>query len=286
MWFLTAIFQAVAQAVTWVLPVSESGHSAIFHDFSGRFSGNGSELTGLVHIGIALGIFLVFIKLFARLFGEFIAFFKDAFAKQNPFVNPGGVRRFMFGTVLGFLPMVLLLVPAGKYGNVYGLFRSMGYNGTLLDEGVFFALTGGLILLALLQMKKHGPQKNVDWYAALILGFAAAFSLPIAGLSYMGALFCLGVTMGVARKISYRFAAVSSVLTLLVLGVVEICTCVTYVNIIAGIVAVVLSAAVTYFMVKLMLWILHGGKLKAFAYYDFALAGVCVVVGIFELILR
>ena len=190
------------------------------------------------------------------------------------------------GTVLGFLPMVLLLVPAGKYGNVYGLFRSMGYNGTLLDEGVFFALTGGLILLALLQMKKHGPQKNVDWYAALILGFAAAFSLPIAGLSYMGALFCLGVMMGVARKISYRFAAVSSVLTLLVLGVVEICTCVTYVNIIAGILAVVLSAAVTYFMVKLMLWILHGGKLKAFAYYDFALAGVCVVVGIFELILR
>ena len=186
MWFLTAIFQAVAQAVTWVLPVSESGHSAIFHDFSGRFSGNGSELTGLVHIGIALGIFLVFIKLFVRLFGEFIAFFKDAFAKQNPFVNPGGARRFMFGTVLGFLPMVLLLVPAGKYGNVYGLFRSMGYNGTLLDEGVFFALTGGLILLALLQMKKHGPQKNVDWYAALILGFAAAFSLPIAGLSYMG----------------------------------------------------------------------------------------------------
>ena len=216
MWFLTAIFQAVAQAVTWVLPVSESGHSAIFHDFSGRFSGNGSELTGLVHIGIALGIFLVFIKLFVRLFGEFIAFFKDAFAKQNPFVNPGGARRFMFGTVLGFLPMVLLLLPAGKYGNVYGLFRSMGYNGTLLDEGVFFALTGGLILLALLQMKKHGPQKNVDWYAALILGFAAAFSLPIAGLSYMGVLFCLGVMMGVARKISYRFAAVSSVLTLLV----------------------------------------------------------------------
>lgn len=144
MWFLTAIFQAVAQAVTWVLPVSESGHSAIFHDFSGRFSGNGSELTGLVHIGIALGIFLVFIKLFVRLFGEFIAFFKDAFAKQNPFVNPGGVRRFMFGTVLGFLPMVLLLVPAGKYGNVYGLFRSMGYNGTLLDEGVFSPSQAGL----------------------------------------------------------------------------------------------------------------------------------------------
>ena len=77
-----------------------------------------------------------------------------------------------------------------------------------------------------------------------------------------------------------------AVLAVLVLGVVEICTCVTYVNIFAGILAVVLSAAVTYFMVKLMLWILHGGKIKVFAYYDFALAGVCVVVGIFELILR
>ncbi len=286
MWFLTAIFQAVAQAVTWVLPVSESGHSAIFHDFSGRFSGNGSELTGLVHIGIALGLLLVFYKLFLRLFRELVAFFKDAFAKHNPFVKPGGARQFLFGTVLGFLPLLLLLVPAGKYGNVYGLLRSMSYNGTLLDEGVFFALTGGLILLAVLQMKKQGPQKNVDWYAALILGFAAAFSLPIAGLSYMGVLFCLGVMMGVARKISYRFAAVSGVVTLLVLGVVEICTCVTYVNIIAGVLAVVLSAAVTCFMVKLMLWILQKGKLKVFAYYDFALAVVCITVGAFELILR
>lgn len=286
MWFITAIFQAIAQAVTWALPVSESGHSAIFHDFSGRFSGNVSQLTGLVHIGIAIGIFCVFFKLFVRLFKEFIAFFRDAFAKQNPFVNPGSARQFMFGTVLGFLPMMLLLVPAGKYDNVYGLFRSMGHNGTLLDEGVFFALTGAFIMLALLQMNKHGPQKNVDWYAALILGFAGAFSLPISGLSYMGILFCLGVMMGIARKISYRFAAVSSVLTLLVLGVVELCVCVTYVKVFAGILAVVLSAVVTFFMIKLMLWILQHGRLKIFAYYDFTLAGICVVVGIFELLLR
>lgn len=139
--------------------MSESGHSAIFHDFSGRFSGNGSELTGLVHIGIALGIFLVFIKLFVRLFGEFIAFFQRCVCKAKSLCKPRRCTPVYVRHGAGFLPMVLLLVPAGKYGNVYGLFRSMGYNGTLLDEGVFFALTGGLILLALLQMKKHGPQR-------------------------------------------------------------------------------------------------------------------------------
>ncbi len=47
---LTAIFQAIGQAISWVLPISESGHSAIFHNFSGRFTNACSQLTGVVHI--------------------------------------------------------------------------------------------------------------------------------------------------------------------------------------------------------------------------------------------
>ena len=71
----------------------------------------------------------MFIKLFVRLFGEFIAFFKDAFAKQNPFVNPGGARRFMFGTVLGFALVwhIWWLAAAGLVGMV-GSFIARAYD--------------------------------------------------------------------------------------------------------------------------------------------------------------
>jgi undecaprenyl pyrophosphate phosphatase UppP len=53
---LTAIVQAILQAVTWILPISESGHSSIFHDFAGRVSDSCAAITGVIHIGIAIGI--------------------------------------------------------------------------------------------------------------------------------------------------------------------------------------------------------------------------------------
>ena len=66
MWILKAIFQAIAQAVTFILPVSESGHSAVFHNFAERYTNACSQLTGIIHIGIAIGLFLAFFKLFKK----------------------------------------------------------------------------------------------------------------------------------------------------------------------------------------------------------------------------
>lgn len=59
---ITAVFQAIGQALTFIFPISESGHSAIFHNFAARNSGEVSELTGLIHIGIALGIIIAFLR--------------------------------------------------------------------------------------------------------------------------------------------------------------------------------------------------------------------------------
>lgn len=286
MWFLTAIFQAVGQAVTWVLPVSENGHSSIFHDFSGRFTGNVSELTGLIHIGIAVGIIIAFYKLFIRLFAEFFGAWNDLFHKRLQIKKVTGMRQFMYMTLIAFVPMLLLLIPAGKYGNLYGLLRCTAHNLTLLDDGIFFALLGAFVLFAMLQLKKNLNNKNIDLLAAVILGFAAAFSIPIAGLSLMGVVFCLAVIMGVSKKPAFRFAATLSVPVLIGLGIGEICTCVTYVHIFAGVLAVVVAALVTFFTIKVMLWMINNAKLMLFAYYDFALAAVCMIVGIFELLLR
>lgn len=65
------------------VPVSESGHSVIFHNFSGRFTNACSQLTGVIHIGIAIGLFIAFYKLFISLFKNFsqlgtIFFIKDS----------------------------------------------------------------------------------------------------------------------------------------------------------------------------------------------------------------
>ena len=100
MWILTSIFQAIGQALTWVLPVSESGHSVIFHNFSGRFSNACSQLTGVVHIGIAIGLFIAFYKLFVNLFKNFFDTFNDVFHKKLDLKNITPQRNFMYMTVL------------------------------------------------------------------------------------------------------------------------------------------------------------------------------------------
>lgn len=287
MWFLTAIFQAIGQAVTWVLPVSETGHSSIFHDFSGRFSGNVSELTGLVHIGIAIGFMIVFYKLFIKLFAHFFAGWKELFTKQLKPKESSGLRRFMYFTFIALIPMLFLFIPVGKkYFNLYGLLNATSYNETLLDDGIFFALTGLMLFLASLQLEKRLNNKQLTLPVAIISGFAAAVSLPISGLSVIATVFCLAVIMGVSKKQAFRFASVISVPALIGLGISEIVTCVTYVNIFAGIIAVVLSAAVTVFVVKFMLWVVENAKLQPFMYYDFSLGALCVIIGIIELIVR
>lgn len=287
MWFLTAIFQAVGQAVTWVLPVSETGHSSIFHDFSGRFSGNVSELTGLVHIGIALGFIIVFYKLFIKLGAEFFMGWKELFTKKLNRKETSGLRRFMYFSFIALIPMLFLFIPAGqKFFNVYGLLNTTGYNKTLFDDGVFFAITGLLLLFASVQLKKRLNNKQFTLPVAIAVGFAAAVSLPISGLSLVATVFCLSVIMGVSKKQAFRFAAVLSVPTLIVLGISEIYTCVTYVNIFAGVLAVVLSAAASFFVIKLTLWIVSNAKFQPFMYYNFSVGGLCAIIGLIEIFVR
>lgn len=109
MWILTSIFQAIGQALTWVLPVSESGHSVIFHNFSGRFSNACSQLTGVVHIGIAIGLFIAFYKLFVNLFKNFFGTFDDIFHKKLDLKNITPQRNFMYMTVLSFMFLSYML---------------------------------------------------------------------------------------------------------------------------------------------------------------------------------
>lgn len=134
MWILTSIFQAIGQALTWVLPVSESGHSVIFHNFSGRFSNACSQLTGVVHIGIAIGLVIAFYKLFVNLFKNFFGTFDDIFHKKLDLKNITPQRNFMYMTVLSFMFFIIYAIPAGKYGNFYMVFHRTSFNKTILGE--------------------------------------------------------------------------------------------------------------------------------------------------------
>lgn len=282
---LTAIFQAIGQALTWIFPVSESGHSAIFHDFSGRFTNACSQLTGVIHIGIAIGIIVAFYKLFLRLFTNFIGGWSDLFHKRLDVKNSSPQRKFMYMTILSFVPMLLYVIPAGKYTNVYMVFHRMSYNGNLLGEGICIALTGALLIVTASMLdKKNKPLPQI--VQALIIGIIAFLAVPTAGSSLVAGVFCVGVLVGMSDKYALRYSMVMSTMVLLVTGIVEICVGVTKISIVSAIIGFVVSALFAFLAVKVFIFVIKNKALKYFAWYDIAIGFICFVIGVFEIVLK
>lgn len=283
---ITAIFQAIGQALTFIFPISESGHSAIFHDFSSRYSDSCSELTGLIHIGIAIGILAAFYKVFISLFMEFVNTCKDVWYKNFNIKTAKNSRKFMYYTVIPYVFMLFYLIPAGKKGNLYQLLKSFSYDGNLLLEGICFLFTGLIILLAFftLQKKQKGTQLSLP--IVLILSVAVFLSIPIAGLSLSAMIIAVAIISKVNKNIAYRFFIIISVPVLIVGGIIEIVNCVTYVNIITGIVGVVIAGAASFFISKFFKAILNNSYIKYFSYYNFAVGAIIAVTGIAEIFIK
>jgi len=283
---LIAILQAVFQAITFIFPISEAGHSSMFHDFAGRFEYSGSAITGVVHIGIAIGIIIAMYKLFLSLTTEFFATFGDIFKKRLRANPPSGKRKFMYYSLLSFAPMVLWLIPTGKNGFLYSLLFKTAYNKTLFDDGIFFLITGALLLLAIKQLNLSKNDKSINLVSALVIGFLSLALVPVSGLSFIGGVFCVLMLLGVSKKLSLRYAFVLAVPVLVVMGVIEICTAANPAGIVAIIFGLILSAAVSFICVRLLHWVINKDKLKYFAYYDLGLGVLTLIIGIFQLILR
>ncbi len=283
---IIAILQAILQAIAYIIPISESGHSAIYHDFAGKADGSIAVITGVVHIGIALGILLALYKTFLKMGREFFTSGSDIIKKQFSYQNASKARQFMLMTLLAFAPMLLWLIPMGKHGFLLDVLRRTGYNDTLLDEGIFIAITGALLFFAAQQIAAGKNRTFVTFAAA---GVAAVFMLvlvPVSGLSVIGGVFAILVLFGVSTNLSYKYAMVVSVPTLIGMGIFDLTAATYKASVVQIIVALLFSIAVTFICVRVLKWVIKKQYLKFIALYDLGVGAIVAVIGIVQLIVR
>ena len=285
---ITAIFQAIGQALTFIFPISESGHSAIFHNFANRNSGEVSELTGLIHIGIAIGIIIAFYKVFMKNIFETVNSFKEMFSKDLRVRRASNSRKFMYFTLISFLPMVLYFVPIGTKGNIYQILNLFSKDSNLLSEGIGFLVTATILLFASLTMMKNkenrGNQLSVP--IVIILAIVIFLTLPVSGLSLSAMLISVAILCNINKNIAFRYFVSISVPVLIVKGIIEIVTCASYVNIITGVVGVVVSAAAAFLVSKLFKAVISNMNLKYFSYYNYAIGVIVLIIGIVQIIIK
>ena len=91
---LNAIFQAIARALAWILPISEYGHASLLNAFAGKTDGSVSTAAGAVHIGLAIGIAFAIYGLISKMFKEFFAAGRGLVTKHSARKGQGPVFRF------------------------------------------------------------------------------------------------------------------------------------------------------------------------------------------------
>lgn len=282
---ITAIFQALFQAICIILPISENAHSAVFHDFSSRFGGENSALTGIIHIAVAVGIAVAMLKLFIRMINEFVFTIKDVVNKQAKANSQKPARQFMYNSLISLVPLLLWLIPCGSKGFLYTLLRSSQYNSTLLDEGIFMLITAGFLFAVIRVLTIKTNNKDITQLPAVVVGMVAFLIAPL-GFSFIGVVFSVLLIFGIKTKQALNYTLYIGVPVLLVKGIIELCTATVAMTVLQAIIAVVIAIAASFVLVRLLKYFVKNNLLSFFAWYDTAFGAVILVVGIFELIFR
>ena len=276
---LNAIFQAIARALAWILPISEYGHASLLNAFAGKTDGSVSTAAGAVHIGLAIGIAFAIYGIISKMFKEFFAAGRELVTKQLDLKNPSPARSFMYMTLLSFVPLILWCIPLGKGRVLFSVLHKTGFNGVIVDDAIMFLITGAMVLLTSMQMRS-AKRKKVDFKLALIIGFAALFLVPVSGV------FLILTLSGISRKTAFNYSMILSVPILFVTGVVELCTADVSSGVFAAFVGTLLAVVAGFTVARVFKFTVKKMLYKYYAYYDFAIGAVALIVGIVFLIKR
>ncbi|MBQ8547436.1 MAG: undecaprenyl-diphosphate phosphatase [Lachnospiraceae bacterium] len=281
---LKAIILGFIQGVAEFLPISSSGHLAIFKNVLGFDTDTGLLFDVLLHLGTLAAVFVVFHKDIFELIKEGFAiigqFFKSVFgclfkkAKWQPVVTTP-YRRFV-------MLVIVSTIPTGIMGIL--LEDAIGAaSATLIVPGILLLLNGIQLLISDRLPDGALTEADASYGKAAIVGVAQGIA-TFPGISRSGTTITACLACGFKREFAVKYSFIMSIpaiLGALVLELLdfapEMLSGTDIVNYLAG---TFVSAVVGYVCIKTMLVVVRGKKFKYFAYYCFAMGAFAVLFSI------
>jgi len=271
--YLQTIILGVVQGLTEFLPVSSSGHLAVFEKvLAVQKTSNFFEV--LVHVGTMGAIIGVFYRDVGRLLRSFFVFIFGNAGKED-------IKRFKM-----CLYIILALIPTG----VIGFFVDKRYaelSGNLFAVGMMFIITA----VALFLTREPGaedesvrPAKKTNWLLGLIIGIAQGIA-TLPGISRSGATISAGIVGGMEKAEAVRFSFLSAIpaiggaMLLKIVKILQGAEAVEFVG--ASIVGALAAGVVGYVCLRVLIKIVEKGKLWYFSFYAAAAGVITVVISFF-----
>ena len=287
MTLLEAIFLAIVQGLTEFLPVSSSGHLAIFQNVF-KIEEADMLFDVLLHLGTLIAIFICYWKDIKKLIvngfailGLWIAnagiFIANIFSKEK---KP--MKKVITSSYRKFVIMVIIsTIPTGIIG-VLGE-KLIGEAGKqLLVPGICLIITSAILFVSDRLPVGEKTPKSTTYGDAVKVGIVQGLA-TLPGISRSGSTITAGLACGFTKSFAVKYSFIMSIPAVLGAVVLELKDGLPEVadgvltNYLIG---TVVSGVVGFFCIKVVLKLINNNKFKYFSYYCL-LAGIASIVGYF-----
>ena len=298
---LEAIFMGIVQGLTEFLPVSSSGHLAMFKILFGIETETGMLFDVLLHFGTLVAICMVFYKDVAKLIVEGIYILKNGLINLAIWVRNSFIRiKNMFqkdklpeeeldlgkyhsvanSSYRKFVLLVIMsTIPTGIIGIIGKDMVEMASR-ILIVLGICLVITA--ILLFVADAAKGGEKlpKDISYSNAFIIGIVQGVA-TLPGISRSGSTITACLLSGFNRSFAVKYSFIMSIPAILGAMLLELkdfsVAALSMGEIVYYIIGMVIAGVVGYVCIKTMLVIVRNKKFKIFGIY-------CLIIGMISII--
>ena len=276
--FLQAGFLGLLQGLTEFLPVSSSGHLALFQNWFGLENTDNTLFTVLLHFATLIAVCVAFRKDILDMLRELGGMISDLTHRRPQ--NPAPARRMILLIVVGSMPLVLILLPPIR--NLVDIVTE-----TPLAIGLLLCVTGVLLFLTDRLPRGHKTEKSALVTDGLMVGLSQCLAI-MPGLSRSGATISTGLFRKFNRAFAVRFSFLLSLPAVLGATLLELKDVLKPAEANAAtlslwpcIVGMLVAAIVGYFAIGLVRRLIDNGKFGIFAYYCLGMGIVTIAITMF-----
>lgn len=279
MTYLSSVLMGILQGVAEFLPISSSGHLALFQRFFAVENYEETQMffTVLLHLGTLISVFVYYWQDIWDMIREFFAFLGDLFGGR------GRGRRSVAGPVPPARRLILLIVvgtlPLFAILPVKDLVEEAMGNAAFVS--VALIATGFILFFSDRMARGRKDARNATMVDALLVGCAQALgTLP--GISRSGSTISAGMLRGFDRTFAVRFSFLMSLPAVLGANILTLVDVIKEGAIDTSMLPVYLvgtavAGVVGYFAIHLVNLLTNKGKFGAFAYYCWIMGAVSLV---------
>lgn len=280
MTLIESILFGIIQGLTEFLPVSSSGHIAIFQSLFDTDLGEGSlSFTVLLHLGTLISVFIVYRKDIAELIRAFFSLCKKLVKGPRKISEMTVYERMVIYVVVATLP----LIPASLLNDKISFISAH-----IWAVGIILLINAVMLYFSDRFASESRAPEKVTSRNALVVGIVQMFAV-LPGLSRSGSTITAGLAQGFTREYAVKFSFILSIPAILGACVLDLPDFISE-TVSSGDSAqlmIYLAGALSAMLVgiaaiKLLIYISKKSNFRSFSYYSAAAGAAAIIIGIIK----